>query len=734
MNQLDEMTATTKTHQKPESKEHDIAALEKLYTDAEGCDAEIFSEMRSNLLLISGEHYNKKQSSYFRRIRESKELNEQQKLRLTKNHIQKIHKSYVNNILSTAPGVGFMPKNEKELHDQKVSEMHHAVWQDGKEKYNLDESTDDWADDFCGIGEVAVKIFYDPNGGQILGHRQQLDENGGLALDEGGMPVLGEPVFEGEFVFENIHGFNLLRCPEAKVMRKSPYLISRKMVMKDWLTSRYPDLKSKIQESYDSTIVVFDGVKNGYRKAGNEVMVREFFFRPCAQYPLGQYFITTKECILEKGDLPGGIFPIIFGAMEKVQTTPRGRSVIKVARPYQAEINRAASKIAEHHITLGDDKLLIQNGTTVSAGMALPGIRSINFTGMTPTVMEGRSGAQYLEYMQAQIAEMYQVLNVAEDSEPSAQGQVDPYAILFRTASQKKKFQRYIKRFERFLIEVAKTYIRLCKIHMDDNALVCAVGKKERVNIPEFKKSDDTAYDVKVDAQSDDVETRMGKQLVLNHMVQYAGSQLKPEDLGKLMREMPYANFEGSFGDLTLDFDSANNIILALDRGERPNGSMYDDLPYMVKRLVSRMRQADFSYLDPQVQQNYQQMTQQYEHAISIQQQQIQAAKDGFIPTGGYMVVCDIYVADPASPEKTRRARLPYEALQWLVQRLETQGSGQQQLEDMNQGALAQMSQMMQSKQPPAMQGRDQGHQQVLPQQGMAHGAQPAPQAMPPRV
>lgn len=695
------------------AKKHSLDELEQLFTEAESCDAEIFAEMRSNLLLIAGEHYNRKQSAYFKRIRESKDLSDQQKLRLTKNHIQKIHKSYVNNILTTAPGVGFMPKNEKELHDQKVAEIHHSVWQDAKERYQLDEQIDDWADDFCGVGEVATKIFYDASGGKILGHRQATDEEGTLLFNEVGEPELGDPVFEGEFVFEPIYGFNLLRAPEAKLMRKSPYLILRKMADKKWLIEKYPEAKGKITESADRTVVVFDASKSGYRKSNNEAMVREFFFRPCAMYPRGYYFITTKEVILSEGELPGGVFPIICQPMEKVQTTPRGRSVLKTARPYQIEINRGASKLAEHQITLGDDKILIQNGTSLSAGSVLPGIRGLNYTGKEPIIMPGRDGSQFLANIQAQITEMYSVLNVAEDSEPSAQGQIDPYAMLFRSASQKKKFQRYIKRFERFLIQVAKTYIQLAKIHLPDDALIQVIGKKEQVNIPEFKMSNDISCDVKVDAESDDIETRMGKQLVLNHMIQFAGSQLKPEDLGKLMREMPYANFEGSFSDLTLDFDSANNIILALDRGEQPMGSMYDDKQYMVKRLVSRTRQADFRFLPPVVQQNYSKMIQQYENAITMEQQQIQAAKDGFIPTGGYMVVCDIYVQDPANPANTRRARIPYESIQWLIQRLETQGSSLQQLESMNQGALAQMSQMMVA------------NKQGIPPQGAAPGQRP---------
>lgn len=706
---------------------HDLAKLEELYSQAESVDAEIFSEMRSNLLLVAGEHYSKKQASIFRRLRDSKELSDQQKLRLTNNHIQKITKTYANNILSTAPGVGFRPKNESELQDQKAAELHHAVWLDAQKKYNLDESSDDWCDDFVQVGEVHTKIFWDANGGKLQGHRQKTDEAGNLLFEEdGSTPAKGDPVFEGEFIFEQIHGFNLLRAPEAKVLAKSPYLISRKMVAVSDLKAQFPDIASKIESSQDNTIVVFDGGKNGYRKAQNEVMLKEIYFRPCPDYPMGHYYFWTKEVICTDDDLPGGIFPIVSQSMEKIQTTPRGRSIIKVARPYQVEINRAASKIAEHQITLGDDKLLIQNGTEVSAGVALPGVRSINVSGAEPKILPGRDGSQYLAYMQAKIVEMYQVLNVAEDSMENP-GQADPWALLHRSSSQKKKFQRYTKRFSAFLINVAKTYLSLAKIHLSEDSFIQAAGKSELVNITEFKNSHDLNYEITLDDQSEDVESKMGKQLVLNHMIQFAGSQLKPEDLGKLMRASPYANFEESFSDLTLDYDSATNIILALDRGERPQGSMYDDLPYMIKRLTARQRQADFKQLPPQVQQNYQTMTNQYQNAIAVQQQQLQAAKDGYIPTGGYMVTVQMYVTDPSDPAKTRLARLPYEAVQWLIQRLESQGSGLQQLESMNQGAMQQIAaHMAQAKTMGAPQAGPMGPGPSRPTMGPPGPARPA--------
>ena len=699
---------------------HDIAALNVLYFDGESCDMEVFADQRSNLLLVAGYHYNRRWSHFYKRIRDTRELNAEQKLRLTKNHIQNICKKYANNILSATPGVGFEPKDEQNIQNQKSAELHHAVWQDACEKYSLvTDLMDQWCDDYIQVGEAIVKIFWDPNKGQVKAYEQKLGDDGSPVFTDAegnetseSLNSLGEPnslvpdhelpVFTGAFVFEEVYGFNLFRSAQARAIEDSPFLMVRKMADANDLKQRYrndPDKQKLCLASGEDTFTVFDGGRGGYKRMAGMCMVREFYFRPCIEYPNGYFYITTREGILEQGELPGGIFPIVIQGYEKIQTTPRGRSPIKHMRPYQIEINRAASKMAEHQVTLGDDKILVQNGTKVSAGVSLPGVRTVNYTGQEPDILPGRSGEQYLGYMQAQITELYQVMNVQQDEQMVTQ-QLDPYALLFRSASQKKIFMRPTKRFELFLMNVCKTYLKLAKIHLPDDQIIMAVGKNEQINIQEFKNSDDLCYQIKVEAQSDDIETKLGKQLVLNHALQFVGPQMKPDDIGKLMRQMPYANFDGSFDDMTIDYDSAQNDLLALDRGEPVQVNYYDQHPYMIQRLTLRMRKPDFKYLTPQIQQAYAAIVSQHEQMEAMKQKQIQQAEQGYIPTGGQLLGCDFFVAKPGSAGQTQRARLPAESIQWLVTQLQAQGQGLEQLEMLNSGAQAQIAGMMGPSQP----------------------------------
>lgn len=605
---------------------------------------------------------------FFRRLRDSRSISNEQKIRLTKNHIQKITEAYTNQIVSTAPGVGFEPEIESDLQDQKSAELNHAVWQYAKEKHSLDEAVQNWCEDFVGIGEVATKIFYDPE--------------------------------ENDMVFEEVFGFNLLVDSAATNFSKARYAIIRKMVDTQALKKMYPgeDHAKFIQESADTTYTIFDRGKGAYTRSKDQCLVREFYFRPCAKFPNGYFYYTVKEHILSEGELPGGLFPIIFKPFKRLPTKARGQSIVKTLRPFQAEINRGASKIAEHQITLGDDKLLIQHGTKVSAGASLPGVRSVNYTGIEPKVLAGRDGSQFSAYVAQQITEMYNAASVDEKEQDTA-SQLDPYALLFRSASQKKKFQLYIKRFEQFLIEVCKLYLDLARYHFPDEMVVKMIGRKEQVNMAEFKHTDPLCVRIKVVAQSDDIETKLGKQMVLNHVIQYVGAKLDKEDIGKLMKVMPYANFDESFNDMTLDYDSATNDILALDRGEQPPIHPNDPHPYMIKRLTNRMRQADFIYMDQSTQKNYADRITAHEEYVAQQAYEIQMAEAGFIPTDGYLVACDFYVqTDAKDPSKTRRVRLPSGSLQWLVDKLETQGSSLDQLDGVNQQNLAEIAKMTTEK------------------------------------
>lgn len=671
--------------------------LNQLYKESEEVDKELFAEQRSNILLVAGEHFAKGKAKFYDRIKDSKDLSEQQKLRIVKNHIQKVVKIYRNNILSQAPGVKICPNNGNEIQDQKTAELNDSVRQHLTKKHELDDLIDKLVSDFIDMGEMAMKIFWDANKGEFVGYEQEVDEMGQPVVDEMGQPVAGKTaVFSGDIVFERILGFNLLRAKSAKTMKESPYLIYRKMAnVKDLekIIGDDPEKKKIIQPGKDETYVVFDAQKAEYRESKTEVMIREFYFRPCIQYPKGYFVICTEHGILFEGELPLGIFPIIYEGFDEMKTSPRHRSIIKQLRPYQAEINREASQQAMNSIVHGDDKILVQSGTKLTNGSMLPGIRQVNFTGMTPTVVAGRNGSQFWESIERNINELYNVAMVNEDAE-ELPAQLDPYTLLFRSIKNKKKFMIYTSKVERFLIKMWEVTLDVCRGYMDENHVIPMIGKKEMVNITEFKHSDRLGTRIKVEPMSDDMDSMLGKQLMINHVLQYAGNNLGKEDIGKLMRVSPFSNEQEAFEDFTIDYDCATNDLLALERGEQPAVNPYGNMEYTVNRLTHRMKQADYRFLPDPVKNNFAVYMQQLEQAIMEKEISIQRLKAERIPTDGFLVTVQLKKTNTETG-KEENIRLPYSTIQWVVDALETQGSTLEGLEQMNQGALAEASNML---------------------------------------
>jgi hypothetical protein len=560
----------------------------------------------------------------------------------------------------------------------------------------------DLCGDFCGIGEACVKIFFDPTKGKFKGYEQQIDEaTEQPVFDEMGQPVPDEskPVFTGEFVIERVFGQNLFRDPSCMQMKDAKWLGIEKLESTKSLKERYkndPDKQKLITES-SGEFVVFDTMKNGYGREKDQTLLLEYYFKPSIEYPEGYYYITTKAGILEEGPLPNSIFPIVWVGFDEHPTKPRATSLVKVARPWQAEINRASSQAALHSITIGEDKILYQAGTKVAQGSLLPGVRGITYQGQPPQILPGRTGEQFFEYIQLQEQEMGRALMIDLVDEEKMSN-LDPMAMMFRSMSQTQKFSIYATKFGEFLVDLVKVLLETAKFYLEGDELIAAIGRAEVINIEEFKSTTELSHAIQVSEQNNSIETKLGKQLVLNHILQYVGTNLERDDIGKLIHEMPFGNWKETFSDFTLDYQNVKNDFLAIERGEMPMVTNSDNSDYILKQVAKRQKERDFKLLDPAIQDMYAQYQQLHEQKIAEEAQAVKAAQAEFIPTGGAMVAADMYVPD-ADPTKTpKRVRVPYQALDWLLKQLEQQGMSMQAMESMNQAQMSEVAQMLLSQ------------------------------------
>lgn len=660
-----------------------LEQLNKIYTDSEEVDKDTFAEMRSNVMLVAGDHFSNRRFKLFSRIRNYRQYEDEKKIRLTKNHIQKISKIYVNNIVSHVPGIQITPFNHDEIQDQKSAELHNSVWQEYVSRVNFAEKLQEWGQEFVDIGEVATLVYFNPNSGPLIGYE----------AGEDGQADMSKPVYAGQVEDESVYGFNLLRDRNAKNLNDSSYLIIRKMVSVDDLKREYPDKEHLIKPDQDKTFRVFDPDKGSYRsQEDNEVMLKSFYFRPCAKYPSGYYYHATELGVLEEGELvktAAGkpLFPIVAKEFDKYPTAARGRSFIKQLRPLQAELNRCTSKIAEHQMTLGDDKLIIWNGSKISSGGQVPGVRAIKVNGgQKPDILPGRSGEQYFPYMEHTINEMYRMSMTDDDRDSPSDGN-ELMASLYRSEKRKMYFKHYVEKFTAFVKDFVKIYLEMSKIYLTDEHVIQMVGKSERINIAEYKSADNLGFQIKIEEKAADADSMFGRYVSFQNILQYVGKDLDQETIAKIIRNMPFANGEEIVSEATIDYDNAKNLMLALERGETPEVNQADNAAYMAKSLNHRMRKSDFRYLHDFVKANYDRYKNMYVQMAEQARQQEVMENQGMIPVTGPAVGVDFYVQyDETDPTKTRRARVPHDAIKWLMERIEAQGVTQTQLEDLPQG------------------------------------------------
>jgi len=581
-----------------------------------------------------------------------------------------------------------------------------------RDRYRIKEKIRQYASDFSDIGEVCVVVKWDPMKGDFKGYAPKLDEETGAPiLDETGAAVTDEtsPQFGGGFVFERAYGMNVLLHVGATTMRDSECYIIRKMVDKKLLQRRYKDDTDKlryIDSASGEDYIVFDPSRGSYDKTKDQCLVREYYYQPGEEYPEGYFYITTSAGILEEGKLPGGIFPVIWAGWDEFQNSLRGRSWIKQARPYQAEINRAASSMAMQQITLGDDKVLYQAGTKLSTGALLPGVRGVTFQGAMPTILPGRDGSQYMTYVDSQIQEMNTVLMLPEEGEETP-ANLEPTALLYRDVKAKKKFSQYQEKFEQFLLDFWETTLQMARFYYDDEMIIHAAGKDEIINIDEFRQTTPLQYSIRLEPQEETADVLLGKYLTYTNILQYAGKNLERDDLGKLLSNMPFLNEKDTFSDFTVDHEVVTNDMLAMERGVPREPSPKVDPAYSSRKVTLRMRQPSFEFLPPEIQQLYQAYYQRCTELEAEALQAEQALKNEFIPVGGAMVACDIYIPNEEDPSKApKRARIPYQAVDWLIQRLDQQGASLDKMETMNKGQMEDIAKMIMGNQAPTDEGQ----------------------------
>lgn len=651
-----------------------VGEFDSWFFDHENFHRPLNAEMRSNAQLYAGDHYARKVRKVTNQLERNGNRNVPTSLsiRITKNHVQRICKIYKNNILSQSPAVRVEANNESETADVKAAKLDGSVWDDFLRVNKYSKTFRDHVHSFVTFGEIWQKINWEPEK-QFLGMSTP-------PVDQFGIPV-GEPekLFRGGFVVERLFPYDVFTDKNAVSFEESEMVGIQKMVPTSRLKKQFPKFKTQISETPESTFKIWNTVTNTSEdNAKGMTLFREMYVRPSADYPKGYFIFGIQGLTLAEGDLPEydgkPFFPIQYKGWDEIEKSARSRSPIKVLRPYQAEINRASSKQVEHHVTVGDDKVFIQAGSKVTANVTMPGVRAYTVNGPPPTIVPGRTGDQFTGYIASMIDEMYKAGMVQEDTQEKSSNSQDAYAMLYRSIKQKKYLSTYTDKILEFLTETCETVLMIAREEYDDNQAVRAIGRSEMVNISEFKSSSPLNTQIKVVEKSGDLDTDFAKQMAFQHILQFIGNSLKPEQIAMIIKSMPFLKQEKVFAKMTIDADIAENIILALDRGEEGQPpTEFQNHKEIINQLNHRVKQPDFRSLEDQIQQSYMSVLKSHEAILQQQLQAMERAKQGQIPSDGGLVTINMSAPNPETGSN-RRISLPSGSLEWLISKLQEQG------------------------------------------------------------
>jgi hypothetical protein len=685
----------------------------------------MFREHRTNAMLFNGNHYGKKTEQFDRQYQQQRGKYDTQAIRITENHLNKIISMRASALKALVPDVTVRPKNFGEFGDQKRADLHKAVLEDWKDQSGFREEEVRMIKEWMIYGEIAVKVFWDDSEGrrlpdilvsEIEAEFDEIDEEGvegvEITIDEDDIKTKRITRFEGRVTAEIIYPFDLIRDPSAESFKKAEWVCVKKLVDPEFLKRHFkkgdPRRRAVMEKSNDKYNTF--RVNGEYTKTEGKTLIKEFFFKPSHRYPDGYFYIVAgaeSDTVLFEGPLPGGIFPIEVLGYDEISTSPRYASLIRHLRPNQLQVNLLKSKSVQTILTSGMDRIFINKGSKLSKPLkGSDGVSVYEYTGTPPITEQGRVGEQFINVINMNIDQMYQKGNVQEAFEQQNK-QVDAHTALFQSARQKATYNDYVCKYENFLKNVYMKVLKLSKMYMKDEALVYIAGSDEQINVPEYKTMNDLGYEIAAEAQSMDAESKLGRALDIQKVLQY-GANFDGAQLAALVKHMPYLNNEAVLETFPgyVDYQNALNDICRLDRGDQSvlNIRRYENHDAMISALTARSKKPDFEFLSDGVKQLYALKIQAHEQ-IKVQQiQEARAIESDFIPTGGVLMKIEgmrrnAGISSRGQP-KTEPVRLPQEAIQWLLERLQQQGLQLEILESQQEQVRAEIAgQVVQAEQ-----------------------------------
>jgi hypothetical protein len=414
----------------------------------------------------------------------------------------------------------------------------------------------------------------------------------------------------------------------------------------DWAIEEVVKHPSWVKERYGKEILANAGASPGVLEArmpglpgqsdGQKigVVVREFWAKPCSEFPKGKHLVYADQQVLLEEDNPYGWLPYVM-----FRGTPfPGRfwptCVTEQQISPQTELNKTLSQIAENATRIGNPSVAISNQAGIDWD-GLPGsIIRFNETGMQNSIPQFIQPPEMPGYIQNRVPQLVEAMQDIAGQHDVSHGNVPTgvtaaAAINLLQEADDTRLGPDVEDMEKTLEDAGKRIVQLIARYYTDDRALKLVGDEGGWNISQFRGSmlhDNT--DVKVQAGSGMPRSKAAKQAafqeMLNLFLQY-GYQMDQRTLRKALQAYDVGGLEILVSDLDKDQAKVQRENNSLMQGQQVQVRDFDNHEYEIEAHNDFRKGAEYSQLNPAIQQVVDEHVRMHEDALAqlhAQQQQ----------------------------------------------------------------------------------------------------------------
>jgi hypothetical protein len=194
--------------------------------------------------------------------------------------------------------------------------------------------------------------------------------------------VISKTISQGDLRVEVRSPFQMFVDPLCDSFSEAEWVIEESIKSADYVSERYG---AKIKPDTPANPGMVEGRMLGAGGAGvagsggyNGVRIREYWRKPCAEYPKGARIVWTKQTVLESDMRPFDPMPYVMLTGIPVPGRLWPMSVVDLLRGPNTELNKTLSQMAENRNRVGNPTLLaskqaVQNAEKFQEATMMPG-------------------------------------------------------------------------------------------------------------------------------------------------------------------------------------------------------------------------------------------------------------------------------------------------------------------------------------------------------------------------